>query len=157
MGGVDHGIDISHLFFTDDNLIFFQPEVRMILKLRCVLLCFQAVSGLKINVNKSDMVKIVEIMLVELSGCKAMRLPIKYLSLSLDSKYKHVMMWEAMIERFERRLANWKRSFLSKGSRLTLIKSTLFIFLFTFYQFLLSLLRWPKKIGRHSIQVPVGE
>lgn len=40
VGGGVHGIEVSHFFFANDILIFCQPEIRMILNLWCVLLCF---------------------------------------------------------------------------------------------------------------------
>ena len=50
--------------------------------------------------------------------------------------FKFVHAWGAVEERFQRRLALWKRQYLSKGRRLTLLKNTLsslliyFMFLF---------------------------
>jgi hypothetical protein len=41
---------VSHLLFVDDTLIFCDPNVDQFRDLRCLLLCFKAVSGLKINV-----------------------------------------------------------------------------------------------------------
>lgn len=40
---------VSRLLFADDTLIFCHPDLRNLLHLRCILLCFQGVSGLKIN------------------------------------------------------------------------------------------------------------
>lgn len=45
VGRGDRQIELSHLCFADDTLIFCQPEERIILQLRCILLCFQTVSG----------------------------------------------------------------------------------------------------------------
>lgn len=53
MGMSDQKVEVSHLFFVDDTLFFCKPDKRMILNLRGVLLYFQAVSGLNINLNKS--------------------------------------------------------------------------------------------------------
>jgi hypothetical protein len=39
---------VSHLLFADDTVIFCEPNVEQVRNLRCVLLCFEAVSGLKI-------------------------------------------------------------------------------------------------------------
>lgn len=43
--------EVTHLFFVDDSLIFWQPDEKIILNLRCVLLCFQSVSELNINLS----------------------------------------------------------------------------------------------------------
>lgn len=39
-------IDVSHLLYVDDALIFCGAEAKQVGYLRCVLLCFKAVSGL---------------------------------------------------------------------------------------------------------------
>jgi hypothetical protein len=51
-------------------------------------------------------------------------LPLKYLGLSLGAHFKTESSWDGIVEKMERRLASWKRMYLSKGGRVTLIKST---------------------------------
>jgi hypothetical protein len=46
----------------------------------------------------------------------------KYLGLPLDACFKSREMWNPILEK---RLAGWKKHYLSMGGRLTLIKSTL--------------------------------
>lgn len=53
-----HMEEVAHLFFMDDNLVFYEPEERAILNLRCVLLSFQVVSELNINLIKSKLVRL---------------------------------------------------------------------------------------------------
>ncbi|KAG6656768.1 hypothetical protein CIPAW_04G044700 [Carya illinoinensis] len=50
----------------------------------------------------------------------------KYLGLSLGAPHKSKSMWEGIIEKFEGKLPEWKRIYLSKEGRITLIKSTFF-------------------------------
>ncbi|RVW33020.1 hypothetical protein CK203_041517 [Vitis vinifera] len=52
-------------------------------------------------------------------------LPSSYLGLPLGAPHKSTAVWDGVEERFWRRLAIWKRQYISKGGRLTLIRSTL--------------------------------
>lgn len=49
---------ISHLLFVDDTLILCDPEWDQIGYLKCILLCFEAVSGLEIYLSKTEMVPV---------------------------------------------------------------------------------------------------
>jgi hypothetical protein len=57
-------------------------------------------------------------------GCGVSSLPIKYLGLPLGAPFKAKFIWDD-VGKIERRLASWQRMYLSKGGRVTLIKSTL--------------------------------
>lgn len=121
--------DVTHLFSADDTLIFCKPYLKNLLHLRYILLYFQVVYGLKINLNKSEMAIIggsgVAGTYAEIFGCRKVKFPFKYSGVTLGAKYKDQSMREPVIDTYERRLAGWKRGFLSKGRRFTLIKSTL--------------------------------
>ena len=43
----------------------------------------------------------------------------------MDANVRDRSVWNPIIEKVERRLAGWKRLYLSKGGKVTLIKSTL--------------------------------
>jgi len=82
-----------------------------------------------INLSKSEIILVDEVDDVEnlasIIGCRVALLPVKYLGLSLGAPYKSTSLWSGIIEKMERRLAGWKRLYLSKEGGLTLIKSTL--------------------------------
>jgi hypothetical protein len=85
---------------------------------------------LKINLSKSEIVPVGEVNDVEslasILGCRVAMLLVKYLSLSLGPSYKSTPIWSDIVEKMERHLAGWKRLYLSKRGRLTLIRSTLY-------------------------------
>ena len=58
-------------------------------------------------------------------GCKVAALPMSYLRLPLGASFKDKTIWNGIIEKMEHHLAGWKHMYLSKGGRVTLIKSTL--------------------------------
>ena len=123
------GVCISHLLFADDTILFCDVDPKQLLYIRMILSCFEAVTGLKVNLSKSEMVPIGHVDglddLAELLYCRTGCLPLQYLGMPLGSSYKSVDVWNPILEKIERRLAGWKKLYLSKGGRLTLLKSTL--------------------------------
>jgi hypothetical protein len=120
---------VNHLLFADDTLIFCGAQVKHVRNLRCTFLCFEAVSGLRINLGKSELVPIGKVEDVEslahILGCRIGSLPMTYLGMPLGASFKSISIWNGVIEKVERRLASWKKLYLSKGGRVTLIHSTL--------------------------------
>uniref|UniRef100_A0A2N9ESY8 PARP catalytic domain-containing protein n=1 Tax=Fagus sylvatica TaxID=28930 RepID=A0A2N9ESY8_FAGSY len=57
--------------------------------------------------------------------CHIGGLPLSYLGMPLGASYKAVAVWNPILEKLERRLSGWQKLYLSKGGRLTLLKSTL--------------------------------
>ncbi|XP_059630150.1 uncharacterized protein LOC132273143 [Cornus florida] len=122
-------LEISHLMFADDTLVLYDADVSQLRYLKCVLIWFQVVSGLKVNVGKSVLVPVSDVpnigMLASILGCRIGSFPISYLGLPLGAPSRCVGVWDPVVDRFERRLVGWKQQYLSKGGRVTLIKSTL--------------------------------
>jgi hypothetical protein len=120
---------VSHLLYADDTILFCDANPEQLLYIRMVLTCFEAVTGLKVNMSKSEMVPIGEVhnmsAMAELLYCRIGSLPLQYLGMPLGAPYKALEIWNPIIEKVERRLAGWQKMYLSKGGRLTLLKSTL--------------------------------
>ena len=78
---------------------------------------------------KSELVPVGDVLnmdeLVAILGCRQSSLPMTYLGLPLGAKFKDRAIWNPILEKMERRLASWKRLYLSKGGKVTLLKSTL--------------------------------
>lgn len=133
-------MSISHLLFADDTVVFCDANIDQMCHLKCILLCFEAISGLRINLAKSETVNIGTVANIEsmagILGCRISSLPMKYLGLPLGAPYKSCSIWNAIIEKMEK-LVGWKKLYLSKGSNLTLIKSTLSNLPTYFYLFFL--------------------
>ncbi|RVW45179.1 putative ribonuclease H protein [Vitis vinifera] len=107
-----------------------------------------AASGLRMNLAKSEIIPVGEVeeiqeLAVEL-GCRVGSLPSHYLGLPLGVPNRASSMWDGVEERIRRRLALWKRQYISKGGRITLIKSALASM--PIYQ--MSIFRMPKSVAR---------
>ena len=69
---------------------------------------FEAVSGLRINLNKSEIIPIGHVVNVEELaselGCGVGSLPTSYLGLPLGANHKALGVWDSVEERFQKRL-----------------------------------------------------
>ena len=120
---------ISRLLYADDMLLFCEADKDQLKFLSWTLMWFETVSCLRINLNKSEIIPIgpvvnVEELAAEL-GCEVGSLHTSYLGLPLGAKHKALGVWDSVEERFRKRLASRKIQYISKGGRLTLIRSTL--------------------------------
>ena len=118
-----------------------------------LLIWFEAISGLRINLDKSEILPVrrvenLEALALEFD-CKVRRLPTNYLGLPLGAQYKSVAVWDGVGERFQKRLAMWKRQFIFKRGRITLIRSTLS----SMSIYLMFLLRIPRVVRLRLEQI----
>jgi len=96
---------VSHLLFAYDKLLFCEPSVEQFRNLRCLLLCFEAISGLKINLSKSEIVLVSDVEgLASILGCSVPSLLTKCLGLPLVSHYKASTIWSSIIEKMVNKL-----------------------------------------------------
>ena len=123
------GVQISHLLFADDIILFCDASREQLLSIRLLLSCFQAFTGLKVNVGKSEIAPIGEVnnlvALASILQCRVGSLPMKFLGMLLGTSFKTASIWNPILEKMQKKLSGWKRLYLSKGGRLTLLKSTL--------------------------------
>ena len=96
---------VAHLLFADDNLIFCDTSTSQIEYLWEILSSFEAMSGLHINLAKSELVPVGKVSnmaeLVALLGCRQSSLPMTYLGLPLGAKFKDRAIQNSILERIE--------------------------------------------------------
>ena len=92
--------------------------------------------------GKSEIVLIGEVrniqFLANILQCRVGSFPMIYLGMPLGTLYKTPSIWNPILKRMDKKLLGWKWLYLSKGGRLTLLKSTLSSLL-TYYLFLFTI------------------
>ena len=58
---MEEDLSVSHLLFADDTVVFCDADPEQLLHLRMVLSCFEAVTGLGVNMGKSEVVPMGEV------------------------------------------------------------------------------------------------
>ncbi|RVW70002.1 hypothetical protein CK203_065773 [Vitis vinifera] len=124
-----------------------------------ILAWFEAASGLRINLAKSVLIPVGEVdgmeeLAAEL-GCKLGALPAVYLGLPLGANHKNASSWDGVEERMRRRLAQWKRQYISKGEELLLLRAPWPAYPSTSFH-LFEFLRWWQKRIEKSKEILVG-
>ncbi|XP_035545046.1 uncharacterized protein LOC109004849 [Juglans regia] len=118
-------ISISHMLFADDTLIMCEANRDQLGAVKACLLCFEAVSGLKVNYDKSELVPIGEVHnireLADTLGCKIASLPMTYLGLPLGIASRACSIWNTgrvgALEKLEGHMVWSYGSILEKGGR----------------------------------------
>ncbi|KAF3624709.1 Syntaxin-51 [Capsicum annuum] len=110
--GTRNTVNVSHLLYADDTLVFCGADRSQVLYLNLTLLIFESLSGLYINMLKSVIFLVNEVSdleeLVGILGCNTGSLPTTYLGLSLGAAFGFTSIWDGVIEKFEKKLASWQ-------------------------------------------------
>jgi hypothetical protein len=116
-------VNISHLF-ADDTLVFREANPSHLRYLRLLLLRFEAVFGLKVNLAKFLLVLVGNVdnaaELAVILGCGTSSLPLKYLGMPLGACYKAKSIWDGIVVKMECRLVSWKILFCPRVAGLPL-------------------------------------
>jgi len=121
---------LTHLQYADDTVLFIRNSKHSITNLKFLLFCYEEVSGMKINYNKSEVFAL-GINEVEAEGiakvfnCKLGHFPMKYLGLPISFKRLSKEDLSFSANKVEKRLETWKCNQLSHGGRSILINSSL--------------------------------
>jgi len=86
---------------------FFVGLTQIIYVIYEAFLCFEAASGLKMNLAKLELVLVGNANNVAgILGCGVASLPMKYIGFPLEASYKAKHIWDGVIEKIERWLAS---------------------------------------------------
>jgi hypothetical protein len=89
---------ISHLQYVDDTLILIQHDDDQIANLKILLMCFEEMSGLKINYHKSEIIVMGQPLeeqqrVARLLNCKLSSFPFTYLGLPISDRNLTMEQW----------------------------------------------------------------
>jgi hypothetical protein len=121
---------VAMLQYADDTILLIQDDMEQARNLKLLLYLFEAMSGLKINFDKS------EIMLImpddskmqcysELFNCQSGNWPIKYLGTPISARRPTVAEMNFLGEATKKRMCGWVGNNMSIGGRMIKISSCL--------------------------------
>jgi hypothetical protein len=131
-GVVSHLIPggISHLQFADDTMLLIEPSNLGSANLKLLLLSFENMSRLKINLSKNEVV-IAGVSdeekgrMADLPNCKLGSFPITYLGMPVSNKALRVLDWAFLTGKVGHRVNPWQGLFLASARKLELTNSYL--------------------------------
>ncbi|RVW31726.1 LINE-1 retrotransposable element ORF2 protein [Vitis vinifera] len=114
--------DLLHLLFADDTLLFCKANSGQLRYLSWVFLWFEAISGLKVNKDKSEAIPVGRVdyleNIVSVLGCRIGKLPSSYLGLPLGAPFKSPRVWDVVEERFKSACPYGRDNIFPKGEDL---------------------------------------
>jgi hypothetical protein len=121
---------ITHLQYADNTLILLDPTDIGLANLKLLLLCFENISGLKINFAKSEVVvtgvtDLERRKVADALNCKLESLPMHYLGIPVSYRPLSVADWNFLTEKVGHRVEPCQGLFLTFAGRLELTNSCL--------------------------------
>ncbi|KAK1607661.1 hypothetical protein QYE76_031334 [Lolium multiflorum] len=104
---------VTHLQYADDTMVMIEPSDEGIANLKLVLISFELMSGLKINLAKSEVVVVGTTPLEQervarLLNFRLGKFPIKYLGLPLSNKTLRASDWDFLTSKVAKRVDPWQ-------------------------------------------------
>jgi exonuclease III len=121
---------ITHLQYADDTIIMIQDDDQHITNLKFILMCFEDMSGLKINYHKSEVIimgRSVERqqLVADQLNCKLGEFPFIYLGLPISDRALTMEQWLFLVRKLAAKVEPWWGKFMSSGGRLILSNACL--------------------------------
>nr|GEV81459.1 RNA-directed DNA polymerase, eukaryota [Tanacetum cinerariifolium] len=126
-----HGsTSISHLFYADDIMFIGEWSDDNLKGIINILQCFFLASGLKINIQKSQVLGVgvpssIVMQAASSIGCGVLHKQFRYLGAMVGECMCRHNAWASTMDKLRSRLSKWKVKTLSIGERLTLLKAVL--------------------------------
>nr|XP_051208064.1 uncharacterized protein LOC127323999 [Lolium perenne] len=121
---------ITHLQYADDTLILIQGSDEDIANLKFLLMCFEDMSGLKINYHKSEVFVLGQRIsernaIANKLNCKLGNFPFLYLGLPISNRKLTLEQWLFLVRKLAAKIEPWVGRLLTSGGRLILSNSCL--------------------------------
>jgi hypothetical protein len=131
-GLVPHLIEggLTHLQYADDTVIFMALDEQSIVFTKFLLYCFENMSGLKINYQKSEVLFVGgseedQTKVAGMLNCNIGHLPMKYLGVWVSNRHMACSDLAYVYQKVEKKLPTWQSVGLSSGGKAILIQSCL--------------------------------
>jgi mannosylglycoprotein endo-beta-mannosidase len=120
----------THLKYADDTMIMVEGLELDLANLKFILLCFEAMSGLKINFDKSEVVVMgfdpnEQQWIVDNRNYRLSAFPVNYLGMPHQDTRILIKDLDPLVGRAKSKAEPWRWKFTSNGSKIVLIKSCL--------------------------------
>lgn len=127
---LNDSVEYSLLQFADDTIIFGDGSWSNLSTLKDLLRGFEIASGVRINLNKSNIYGIGNNACYleacsSFLGCKIDRIPFKFLGFIVSGNQKRANFWKSVVNSLKEKLSLWKGRLVSIGGRVNLINNIL--------------------------------
>jgi mannosylglycoprotein endo-beta-mannosidase len=121
---------ITHLQYADDTIIFLNMDEQSIIYTKFLLYCFENLSGLKINYQKSEVYVLgcsegQTAKVAQMFNCNVGQLPMKYLGVMVHNRHMTASELNYVAAKVEKRIPTWQNVGLSSGGKMILVESCL--------------------------------